>query len=369
MVLALSLLLIACAPRGTMTLDPAAAAVGALRTVFVATTRAPDAAAPEGFGAGRQRGAPTFARYRISIPPDREPGEITWPGRRPDARTDFLTTEAAVLADAGAFRRALAAELAGRPRGGREAVIFVHGFNTTYAEGIYRIAQLAHDLDIPAVALHYAWPSAGIPLGYVYDRDSALIARDGLTALIDEAAAAGAERVVLVAHSMGALLTMEALRGMSLSRSPGRDRLAGVVLISPDLDVDLFHAQATAVGRLPQPFVIFTSRRDKALALSARLTGQRDRLGSLADLSEVADLEVTVVDVAAFNVREGHFNVGNSPALLALLARVGDVTRAYDADRAVQAGLLPGAVISVQQATAVILSPITAIAGGGGGRR
>ena len=30
------------------------------------------------------------------------------------------------------------------------------------------------------MAVHYAWPSAAEPLGYVYDRDSAIFARDGL---------------------------------------------------------------------------------------------------------------------------------------------------------------------------------------------
>ena len=103
--------------------------------------------------------------------------------------------------------------------------------------------------------------------------------------------------------------------------------------------------------------------RDRALALSARLTGQRQRLGNLRDLSQVADLKVTVVDVAAFDVGAGHFNVGESPALIRLLSRFAEVDTAYGSDSAVRTGLLPGAVLTVQNATALILSPVTALAG------
>lgn len=361
------IVLAGCAPRGEIIVDPAAAEVGALRKVFVGTTRAIDPATG-GLGVERLRGATSFARYDVSVPPDRNVGALTWPRARaaPDARTDFLTTDAAIYAGSADFRRDLSAALDAEPRGQRDAIVFVHGFNTTFAEGLYRIAQLSVDLDLPGVPVYYSWPSLGKPLGYVYDRDSAIFARDGLERLLDEVAAAGADRIVLVAHSMGGMLVMETLRQMAIrGTSAARDRLDGVVLISPDLDVDLFHAQATAIGKLPQPFLIFTSRRDRALALSARLTGQRDRLGNLSNLEEVADLEVTVVDVGAFSVGAGHFNIGNSPALIQLLGRFGEVTRAYDADQAVRAGLIPGVVLTVRDATAVILSPVTIITGAG----
>lgn len=361
------LVLCGCAPRGEIIVDPAAASVGVMRNVFVGTTRAIDPATG-GLGNERLRGTTAFARYDVSIPPDREVGKLTWPRRNspPDPQTDFLTTDAVIYGDTAGFRQDLRAALAAEPRGQRDAVVFVHGFNTTFAEGLYRIAQLSVDLDLPGVPVHYAWPSLGTPLGYVYDRDSAIFARDGLERLLDEVAASGAERIVVVAHSMGSFVAMETLRQMAIrGNSPARTKLAGVVLISPDLDVDVFHEQAAGIGKLPQPFIIFTSRRDRALALSARLTGQRDRLGNLANLDEVADLELTVVDVAAFSVGAGHFNVGNSPALIQLLGRFGEVTRAYDADQAVRAGLVPGVVLTVRDATAVILSPVTVISGAG----
>lgn len=345
----------ACAPRGTLTMMPEAARVGDIETVFIGTTRN---LLPDG-SYGSERSAVThFARYAVSVPPKRDLGEINWPSRfaRPDPAQDFLTVEAETYADEPAFRADLKGALAAE---GGEAVIFVHGYNNNFSEGLYRVAQFAHDLKLPGIVVHYAWPSAAEPLGYVYDRDSATFARDGLEALMEELAEAGATRILLVAHSMGASLTMEALRTAAV-RGNGKalGRLAAVILISPDIDVDVFHAQARAMGELPQPFVIFGSRRDKILRISAGLTGQRERLGSLTDLSELADLKVTFLDVSAFAAGASHFVVGDSKALILLLQRIADIEGAFEKDRVDRVGLLPGVVMTVQSATQVVLTPI-----------
>ena len=87
---------------------------------------------------------------------------------------------------------------------------------------------------MPGVAVHYSWPSAAEPLGYVYDRDSMMFARAGLEQLIREVIAAGATRVTLVAHSMGSFLTMETLRSMALRDGQIAAQVRGVVLIGRD---------------------------------------------------------------------------------------------------------------------------------------
>jgi esterase/lipase superfamily enzyme len=174
--------------------------------------------------------------------------------------------------------------------------------------------------------------------------------------------AAGADHVTLVAHSMGALLAMETLRQGAIG---GARRLVdAVVLFSPDIDIELFHAQATRIGPLPQPFVIFTSRRDRALLLSARLTGQRERLGNLQSLDGLAALDVLVLDTSAFNDGSAlnHFPLARSAALMSLFSSVGAVDAALGRDQAGRVGLFPGTVLTLQNATAIILSPVTAIA-------
>ena len=352
-------ILIACAPRGTVTLSPQAGMIGQVEPIFVATTRAQD---QDGSFSSKRSEQVHFARYDISVPPDRKLGEINWPPRhgRANPKKHFLTTDQVVYPTGAAFRSDLHDKMAAN---GGEAVIFVHGYNNNFSEGLYRVAQFAHDLQLPGAVVHYAWPSAAEPLGYAYDRDSALFARDGLESLMQEVAAAGAKRILLVAHSMGAGLTIEALR-QSAIRGDRRalDRIGGVILISPDIDVDVFKRSAHAMGGLPQPFVIFGSDRDKFLRISAMLTGQQERLGSLSDVSKVADLKVTFLDVGAFSEGAGHFTVGDSAALILLLDRIGEVEGAFEADRQARVGLLPGVVLTVQNATQIVLHPVAGVA-------
>lgn len=92
-------------------------------------------------------------------------------------------------------------------------------------------------------------------------------------------------------------------------------------------DIDVFHNQAREIGKLPQPFFIFSLRRDRELAQSVHLIGQREkRLSNIRDVKQIADLEVTV---AAFSVVDRRFNVSKSPALIHLPSRIVDADAAF----------------------------------------
>lgn len=357
--------LVACTPRGEIRIDPAAESVGTVEPVFIGTTRGDMQDIDGAYDRSRSE-ITRFARLDIAVPPERTPGEIRWtpPKRKPDPRREFVTTRKKVYETGAEFRKALAAELARKTPDERETVVFVHGFNTNFAEGAYRLAQLGRDLDLKGALVHYSWPSRAHALAYVYDRDSALFARDGLEALLHQVERAGARRILIVAHSMGSALTMETLRQIAIR---GDKRLLGrieaVMLISPDIDIDVFRAQARRVGPLSNPIIIFTSRRDQALAISARITGQTDRLGNLRDVSELGDLHVILLDTTAYSTGSGHFNVGNSPALISILGRIGDIDTVLAADQVAHTGLLPGAVLTVQGVTKIVLAPVTAISG------
>ena len=354
--------LAACTSRGTFTPAPTDRGAAQTETIFVGTTRAEG---EDGFGFGRADSL-SFFRYDISIPSNRKPGELSWPpkSRAPDPERDFLTADEQVFASQDAFRSSVAKEL--RQQNLTAAVIYVHGFNTNLAEGVYRFAQMHHDLDVPAVAVHYSWPSRGSALGYLHDRDSAAFARSGLEDLFDEVAAAGATEIVVVAHSMGAALTMETLRQMALARNMRViDRINGVVLISPDIDVDVFRSQARDMGKLPQPFVVFGSSGDRILDVSARISGAPERLGNLSDVSRIAEFDVTYLDTRAFSTGSGHMNLATSPALISLFGGMANMEQAFSDDEKSRVGLLPGIVLTVRGATEIVLAPVAAIGDGG----
>ena len=51
-----------------------------------------------------------------------------------------------------------------------------------------------------------------------------------------------------------------------------------------------------------------------------------------------------------------------NPALIALMGRIGDVDAALMADDRARIGLLPGVVLTVRNATEIVLAPVEAVA-------
>jgi len=353
------LLFASCGLRADLVPDAFEVEVGRNVPILVGTTRQRSA---DGFWSSSRPGSINYATIHVNVPPDREAGIVKLPRGEPDPRKDFLTREINEYSDRAAFRAAARAML-DNGRGREEVVVTIHGFNNTMGDGVFRTAQRAFDYGIDGPVFHYAWPSRGAPLGYAADRDAALIAREGLEQMLDDLRRAGAREIMLVAHSMGSQLTMEVLRQMALRGNAATlSALGGVTLISPDIDPALFRAQANAIGRLPEPFVIFVSRRDPALRLSARLTGHEKRLGNISSLDEVAGLDVTVIDVSgAADAASRHLAAATSPTLIAFLRQTEAVRRGIQSDASGQVGLLPGAVLVAQEATTVMLAPVAAL--------
>jgi esterase/lipase superfamily enzyme len=351
-----------CAPRADLIPDPEAMTGTKSFAVHVGTTRA---RSPDGLWSRSEPGALNYAVVDVSVPPERAPGLVTLPGARPDPRRDYLTRRIGTFRDRAAFR-AEARRALGGGRGRQEVVVTVHGFNNRMGDGVFRTAQMAADYGIPGPVFHYAWPSRGTPLGYAADRDAVLVARDGMQEMLQDLAAAGARQIMIIAHSMGTQLTMEVLRQMALVGDRATlARVGGVVLMSPDIDPALFREQVDDIGDLPDPFVIFTSREDPALRLSARLTGHRARLGNIRTIEEVAGLDVTVIDLTgADDAASRHLAAATSPTMISFLQQTEAVRRGIADSTSGQTGLLPGTVLLAQDATTVMLAPVVALGEG-----
>ncbi len=326
------------------------------QTVFFATNRQKSADGGLGFVRGRRV---EYGKVTVSVPPNRDVGAVSNGGAEPDPRRDFAFLSKTDYADNGAFRQSLRK---GQVAGSRELTVFVHGFNNSFSDAIFRMAQMRSDLDIPGASLVYAWPSRAHPLGYQYDEDSVIFARDGLEETLRTAHAATNGQLVLVAHSMGGYLLMEALRQIEILDPGWTDRsVSTVILISPDIGIDVFRSQMARIARVPEPFVIFVSKRDRALRLSAVLTGEPERLGNLRDAETVADLPVSIIDVTEFSDNTGinHFVPASSPALIAMLRRRDGLPQDFLRGRpGTPADLLTAQRDVLKNATTIILSPL-----------
>lgn len=318
-ILGMVLFLGACADRIEAPVVPEALSIGDLRRVYVGTTRE---YADGVYGIGRADTL-TLLDVTVSMPPSRIPGRISNGRASPNPERDFALAKMETFSTPEAFRTALARDVAqATDQRQRDVIVYVHGFNNSFADSAFRMAQLAADIELTGPVISYAWPSRANPFGYEYDADSAMFARDGLTELLLQIDTAGADRIVLVGHSMGARVVMEVLRELALTR-PGwaADRMAGVLLISPDVNVDVFRSQTANFKTWPQPFVIFKSRNDYLLDLSATLRGEEVRLGNLQTIEPVADMPIVFIDVTNFDDGDlgNHFIAGSSLNFLKLI--------------------------------------------------
>ncbi len=349
-VLLTALSLSACVDRSVSETVPDALRVGTPETVFAVTSRARETDGSYGYRRAEQL---RYLEMTVSIPPSHTPGSLNFSYANPDPNTQFVL--------AGVTEFTGPQDLGNRLKGVNEVTIFVHGYNATQTETVFRAAQVAHDIGIPGSILIYSWPSQARGVGYAYDLDSMLFARDGLERTVRELKSMGVTHVNIVAHSMGGALTMEMMRQAEL-RQPGwsRRNIAGVILISPDLDVDLFRTQMNSIKTPPDPFVVMVSQKDKVLNISARLRGTADskRLGNIDSVAQLADYPISVIDTTAFNSDAGssHFVAATSPALLSLLSSVRRVNRTFGRDRPGIDGLVPPTERNTDGATEIVLT-------------
>ncbi|MDB4909051.1 MAG: alpha/beta fold hydrolase [Gemmatimonadetes bacterium] len=156
--------------------------------------------------------------------------------------------------------------------GGRELLVYVHGFNNSFEDAAKRTAQLAFDLNMDGLmAVMYSWPSRTGVVSYPSDEDASQAAIPSfekfLTRLADSS---GVSRVYIVAHSMGTRMLSVALS--DLVKKGKRNLFAEVVLAAPDIDADVFQQQLLpAMQQSARRFTLYASRRDLAIAASHEL--------------------------------------------------------------------------------------------------
>lgn len=291
--------------------------------MLVATTRA-SADAPGVLFNGERGPDLSLENIVVSIPDKRAVGSIQWPSRIPgDPAREFVTTQVTPMQVNEAkdwFKRTSGKK--------RRVLIFVHGFNTQFADSVFRFAQIVHDTDANVAPILFSWPSRGSIFDYNYDRESANYSRSELAAVIRAAAASPAvSDVTIMAHSMGGWLAVESLRQIALQEGRIPAKVSNLILASPDLDIDVFRKQVLEMGPKRPHITLFVSRNDRALRVSRLLSGRMTRLGAVDITKEpyVSQLEaatgITVLDLSALQNgdRLNHSKFATSPEVVQLM--------------------------------------------------
>jgi esterase/lipase superfamily enzyme len=294
--------------------------------MLVETTRSRSATPGVIFSGDRAR---ERSRYHlvVSVPPDRNRkiGEVQWPRQSPpNPRTDFVTLKAEDMDEAELDK--WFSSVAGRKH---KLFVFVHGFNSTFPEAAYRLAQIVHDSGMEAAPVLFTWPSRGRVLDYAYDAVSAAYSRDALEYVLTRAATdPNVSDITVMAHSLGNWVMMEALRQMSIRHGRIYPKIKNVIMAAPDLDVDLFRSELQQIGSPRPRTTILVSQDDKALAFSKSIGGNVARVGELnPDLpqykSKLAQYNIVVINLTKLKSGDpfNHSKFAESPEIIRLIGK------------------------------------------------
>lgn len=290
--------------------------------LYVVTTRAESRDRKDVFSGERSEEL-NFARVDVTLPRNHKSGQIEQPrsSARRDPARHFAAGEVALYRSQQSFSTALKASL--KQTGGR-ALLFVHGYRTPFDASVYRMAQIVHDSKYSGTPVLFSWASRGRTVDYLYDNNSATVARDELEKTLNMLRNAGATRIDIVAHSMGNWLTMEALRQLTLTGNTNvTSHLGDVILASPDIDVDVFKSQLRAIGKPGWPLSVIVSGDDRALLASSILAGNQPRVGDYGDDEDLARLGVTVINLSGVSSGDSlnHAKFADNPLMVQLLGQ------------------------------------------------
>lgn len=266
--------------------------------VWFGTNRRPVGA---GFGAERHH-VTTLGRVFVRVPAAHRVGELgsSWWTRlrRLDLRDDRLRVERVEPRDRDAFFAELRDVAAGVRAGGEapHALVLIPGYNNSFEDAAIRAAQIGYDLDVLGPTAFFSWPSRGKLAGYTAD-EAAIEASEAAIAgfLVDFTGRCGADKVHVVAHSMGNRGFLRALQRIAASaETRGRVKFGQIFLAAPDVDRDLFLDLAGLYREHGERTTLYASRGDLAVHLSARVHDAA-RAGYLEPYTVAAGVDTVVV--------------------------------------------------------------------------
>lgn len=248
-----------------------------------------------------------FGRAIVTVPAERAIGSYAEPsggvfGNGGALEKSFTVQSVEILPDGPALLGDVGGLIAESGDSGKrkELLVFLHGYRTTLASGLMRAAQLKVDMMIEGAVVVYSLPSKGTWSGYPHDRDAAADplateqVRDLLIALSEET---GAERIHLVAHSLGSEMLMRSLNEIYKREEPNpKRRFDEIIFAAPDVDHDDFVAIVPRFASLGGRVTVYASQRDIPLMAISWIV-ERSRAGfdasKLAGISGVDSIDTT----------------------------------------------------------------------------
>jgi esterase/lipase superfamily enzyme len=293
--------------------------------VFYGTNRAPTGDVKPALFYGKGRGELQYGYLNVTIPRIHKEAELETQPRW--AEYTFVMNEASmrrqyVLLDQitplakDDFTRALRQQIKDSPS--KDLFIFVHGFNNTFEDAARRAAQMAYDLDFDGTPILYSWPSQGSVVAYAADEAAVGISGRKMADFLETVVAqSGAQRIHVLAHSMGNRALIEAMQTYLAKRAPDkRQHIFGqIVFTAPDVDRDYFIDAIDSLRASAERVTLYASGNDRALHYSQFVHGA-PRAGTAGDvIVKLAGLDTIDMSAVPADILGHSYFAANSGAI------------------------------------------------------
>lgn len=276
---------------------------------------------PSRFGSGRGKSTLTLGVAHVGIPKGHQIGVLERPlaiwkiQMKEDAAKHIVLKSVEVLSKEE-WKSSAAAEATTRNR--KSAFLFIHGFNVTHQDAMFRAAQIARDISYGGLVTAFSWGSEGTIPGYFADESNVRLSIPGLVEFLELLTTeVGIEEFHVVAHSMGSRALLGALPHVPDWNS-GQGKFSEVVFAAPDVDADEYRDDIAAVLKKARRYTLYCSDRDWALTLSRTMRKSYLRAG---DGGENVLVTTGVETVDATSLGEyllglGHSYIGSKQSVL-----------------------------------------------------
>lgn len=254
-----------------------------------------------------------YGTCQVSIPPNHQSGELERSAWKPENEQEHVVLKSTEVLRDQAFFEAVRARLASLPSTKKSCFVFIHGFNVDFASAARRTAQIHYDLQFEGVPIFFSWPSQGNIRHYFYDQRENKDSREHIkNFLLDIAEKVNADRIHVIAHSMGADATSHAIADMG-EKGQIFDQ---IILAAPDIDREVFREQlAPKLTKNANRTTLYCSKNDLALIVSKSFnSGTRagDSSQGALVLQDVDTVDASEVDTDLL----GHSYYGDCKPLL-----------------------------------------------------
>jgi esterase/lipase superfamily enzyme len=180
-----------------------------------------------------------------------------------------------------------------------QSIVFIHGYNMSFDDALFRTAQISYDLQFDGAAFAYSWPSGGGLASYIYDRDSAQGAERYLYEFLQMVQnETGTKSINIIAHSMGNQMLLQVLRSLKLRAPQAVSKINQIILAAPDVDRDAFEAIAAEITGVAKGITLYASANDRALEASRFVAGNKPRAGDVPEGGPVIVAGIDSIDIS-----------------------------------------------------------------------